>query len=114
MGASDRNLLKSGSDLAFVCKRAVEPLHVGAAQLCLVAGVVWRGPAASAVLVVVLVARSAEGRERLLQLSDPVRVVAVGAKRAVAVLGRDSSIVKHYYSIKNSCCVTCVNSAICS
>jgi hypothetical protein len=31
-----------------------------------------------------------------------------------ASLGRDSPIVKHYSSIKNSCFVTCVNSALCS
>jgi hypothetical protein len=29
-------------------------------------------------------------------------------------LGRDSPIVKHYSLIKNSCFVTCVNSALCS
>jgi hypothetical protein len=28
--------------------------------------------------------------------------------------GRDSPIVKHYSSIKNSCFVNCVNSAVCS
>jgi hypothetical protein len=28
--------------------------------------------------------------------------------------GRDSPIVKHYFSIKNSCFVTCGNSALCS
>jgi hypothetical protein len=32
----------------------------------------------------------------------------------LAALGRDSPIVKHYSSIKNSCFVTCVNSAFCS
>jgi hypothetical protein len=32
----------------------------------------------------------------------------------LAALGRDSPIVKHYSSTKNSCFVTCVNCALCS
>jgi hypothetical protein len=39
-----------------------------------------------------------------------IRVLLLGPKHQ----GRDSPIVKHYSSIKNSCFVTCVNSAICS
>jgi hypothetical protein len=34
-------------------------------------------------------------------------------KLAAKELGRDSPIVKRYSSIKNSCFVTCVNSALC-
>jgi hypothetical protein len=32
----------------------------------------------------------------------------------VYLQGRDSPIVKHYFSIKNSCFVTFANSALCS
>jgi hypothetical protein len=35
-------------------------------------------------------------------------------ERWLLVQGRDSPIVKHFSSIKNSCFVTCVNSALCS
>jgi hypothetical protein len=52
-----------------------------------------------------------EGADRFREAS---RLAVVAARHRRKDLGRNSPIVKHYSSIKNSCFVTCVNSALCS
>jgi hypothetical protein len=69
------------------------------------------------VVVALVVNRPPELADEVVVVRDDNQLKVPG--RAVPVLtlvdlGRDSPIVKHYSSIKNSSFVTCVNSALCS